>query len=170
MKQARDFVVKLETQCCTADQAMELKDLGVKQDSLFYHFPNPNSPRTKKRYKLPDYDVRYGKERIGKETYDIRTLVLDGIFQSTFSAFTVAELSLMLGDGYPSWRFKFKGKTKWIATAINKNEKPDGKNMTTAPEFDRYADTQAQALAALLISTIRVGHIKVKDVNKRLKK
>jgi hypothetical protein len=77
----------------------------------------------------------------------------------------------MLGDKYPSWSFKHKGKKEsiWIATVINKNEKPDGKNITTAPEFDHHADTQAQALATLLIDAIKAGHIKVKDVNKRLK-
>jgi hypothetical protein len=160
--------MKLSNQICSIEQAKELRELGVKQDSLFYHFPNPNTPSIKKKYKLPDYDVRYGKELIGKETHSIRTLVLRGDFQSTFSAFTVGELSLMLGDYYPSWSFKFKGKQKWIATTITKDMHKDGKTITTEPSFDRYDKTQAQALATLLIATIKVGHIKVKDVNKRL--
>lgn len=163
--------MNLSDQCCSLEQAKELRELGVRQDSLFYHFPNPNIPSVKKKYKLTDYNVRYGKEQIGKETHSIKTLVLNGSFSSTYSAFTVAELCVMLGDMYPSWSFipKRGKKKKWIATVINKNEKPDGKNITTAPEFDRYAETQADALAILLIATIKVGHIKVKDVNKRLK-
>lgn len=168
--------MKKENQCCSLEQAKELRELGVKQDSLFYHFPNPNTDAIKKKFKLKDYNVIYGKEHIGKETQDLRTMVLAGAFKVTYSAFTVAELSVMLGDGYPSWSFKLpkktktKAKSKWIATTIDKNEKRDGKNITTAPAFDRFAGTQAEALATLLIATIKVGHIKVKDVNKRLVK
>lgn len=160
--------MKLDEQCCTLEQAKELRELGVKQDSLFYHFPNPNLPSIKKKYKLSDYNVRYGKEQIGKETHSIKTLVLQGAFQSTYSAFTVAELCVMLGDNFPTWSFKYRGKTKWIATIQIKKAKRSYDTVLTAPEFDRYAETQAQALATLLIATIKTGYLKVKDINKRL--
>ena len=164
-------MIKLQDQCCSVEQAKTLKELGVKQDSFLYHFPNPNTEDVKKKYDLPDYNILVGKEYIGKSVNNLRTMVLKGALKLTYSAFTASELCIMLGDNYPSWSFKPKGKwaKKWIATAINKNEKPDGKNITTAPEFDRYADTQAQALAEILIDAIKIGHIKIKDVNKRLK-
>lgn len=160
--------MKLENQVCSFEQAKKLKDLGIKQDSLFYHFPNPNTEEIKKKYKLPDYNVVEGSKFIpSNQIKDVRAMVLDGIFPKTYSAFTVAELSVMLGNNYPSWSFNKNGK-KWIATVINKNEKRDGKNITTAPEFDRYAETQADALATLLIATIEIDFMKPKEINKRL--
>jgi hypothetical protein len=75
----------------------------------------------------------------------------------------------MLGDNFPSWSFKHKGKTKWIATIQIKKEKRDKKTVLTEPAFDRYEETQAQALATLLIATIKVKYIKVSAINKRLK-
>jgi hypothetical protein len=156
--------MKLENQCCTLEQAIELRKLGVKQDSLFYHFPIRIYQA--KESKLPDYNVLYGKDTIGKETHSVRKLALRGVpFQSIYSAFTVAELSIMLG----SWSFKYKNKTKWIATIITKDVHKDGRTVTTDGSFDRYDKTQAQALATLLIAIIKVGQVKVSTVNGRLK-
>jgi hypothetical protein len=161
--------MKLENQCCNLEQAKELRELGVKQDSLFYHFPDPNTEYVKNRYKLKDYDVLYGNHHFPKDVKNLRASALAGDLKNTFSAFTVAELSVMLGDNFPSWSFKHKGKTKWIATIQIKKEKRDKKTVLTEPAFDRYEETQAQALATLLIATIKVKYIKVSAINKRLK-
>ena len=162
--------MKIKDQCCSLAQAKELKKLGVKQDSLFYHFPNPNTEATKKKYKIGDYNILPGTTLLARGTTNIKSETLNDNFTKTFSAFTVAELSVMLGDHYPSWSFNFPGKGKrWIATAIIKDKHKDGKTITTERSFDRYAKTQAQALAQLLLATIRVGHIQVSTINKRLK-
>ncbi len=131
--------MKLENQVCSFKQAKKLKELGVFQDSLFY-FSNGNWLIKPKPSKFN-----------GSET----------------STFTVAELSVMLGDNYPSWSFE-KDERKWITTIIDKNEKRNGKNITTAPEFDRFATTQAQSMAELLIAVIEINWVKIIDVNDRL--
>lgn len=142
--------MKLDEQCCTLEQAKELRGLGVEQNSLFYH----------SKYK-GSYSPKFYPNR-GNQTPLIE-------LKETYSAFTVAELSVMLGDHYPSWSFKYKNKTKWIATIITKDVHKDGRTVTTEGSFDRYDKTQAQALAELLIATIKVGHIQVSTINKRLK-
>jgi len=158
----------LENQVCSLEQSKKLKELGVKQFSLFYHFPNPNTKEIKKKYKIPDYNVVYGKNHIGKEWENISELVIRGVFTSTYSAFTVAELGIMLPEYYPSWRFKVKNSIKWISTIITKDNVKDGKTITTANEFDRYANNEAQARATLLIALLENDVIKVSEVNKRL--
>ena len=163
--------MKLDNQVCSLAQSKKLRELGITQDSLFYHLPDGNTEEIKKKRKLKDYYVISGDICLGKSDKNIRTEVLEGLFQITYSAFTVSELSVMLGDNYPSWKFMIEGKNKWnrwIATIIKKNERRDGINITTAPEFDRFADTQAEALAELLISVLEIKSIKLKDVNKRL--
>lgn len=42
---------------CTLVQAAKLRELGIYQQSFFYHFPNPNLDDVKKKYALPDYNV-----------------------------------------------------------------------------------------------------------------
>lgn len=162
--------MKRNSQCCSIELAKELQEFGIVQDSLFYHFPNPNTEEKKKEYNLPNYSVVGANYIPGsrKAIEDVRDLVLAGLFKSTFSAFTVSELSVLLGDLYPSWSFMVDNKKKWMATIITVNEKPDGNNITTANEFDRVADTQADALATLLSSCLKVGHIKPEDANNRL--
>ena len=141
--------MKISDQCCSLKQSKELRKLGVIQDSLLYH---PNTEN----------------KRAAKTTY--KSIYAISLFRSNLSAFTVAELSVMLGDYYPSWCFNFPGKGKrWIATVITKDKYKDGRTITTERSFDRYAKTQAQALAALLIAVINVGHIQVSTINKRLK-
>lgn len=158
--------MKLENQICTIEQARKLRELGIIQDSLFYHFPNPNIESIRRKYDIPEYNIVSGSMYPHKQFKNIRTLVIDGLFENTYSAFTVAELSVMLGDFYPSWSFNC-GK-KWIATKINKDDIKDGLHILTADAFDRFADTQAQALATLLISVIETGFMKVEDINQRL--
>ena len=159
----------LENQVCSLEQSKKLKELGVKQFSLFYHFPNPNRKEIKKKYKIPDYNVLYVKNQIGKEWESIAELFIrGGVFTSTYSAFTVSELGVMLPEYYPSWRFKVKNAIKWITTVITKDKVKDGNTINTVNEFDRYAKNEAQARANLLIVLLENNVIKVSDVNKRL--
>ncbi len=160
--------MELKGQCCSVEQAKKLKELGVIQDSLFYHFPNPNTDEIKKKNKLPDYNIRLGHEYLPNQINCIKTMVLTEGFQNTFSAFTVAELGIMLPEYYPSWRFKINSKIKWITTVITKNKIKDGKTITTINEFDRYELTEAQARASLLIDLLINSVIKIKHVNNRL--
>ena len=134
----------LQDQCCTLEQATQLAVLGIKQKSAFYHAIN-------------SYNQDYKKVTANPDRRDI-----------IYSAFNVAELGVMLPDYYPSWRFKFKDKSKWIATVIC-SPKPNGiDDIHTAHEFDRIADTQAEALATLLIALLEENIITAEEVNQNL--
>ena len=75
--------MKLEQQVCSLDLARRLKEMGVKQKSLFYW-----------RLELPAavevWTVELGNEELG--------------FHNIYSAFTVAELGEMLPKGTESWQ------------------------------------------------------------------
>ncbi len=92
----KNKTMKLEDITCSLQLSKKLRALGIKQDSLFYHFTNPNTDKIKASYGLLDYNVTEGTKRIGKEIKNIRDLVLDGIFASTHSAFTLEELHALM--------------------------------------------------------------------------
>jgi len=72
--------MELSKQCCTADQAMILQKLGISQESLFYWQMTPDA-----RENIVDANYRNTIEK-----------VLPGC-NLFYSAFTVAELGVMLG-------------------------------------------------------------------------
>ena len=148
--------MKLQDQVCTLEQAKKLKELGVIQKSIFCLIGGDNPDLQN----FTPYYIRL--------TEDARTSVGSSWYKHRISAFTVAELGVMLPEYYPSWRFKFKDQYKWIATVIC-SPKPDGiDDIHTAHEFDRIADTQAEALATLLIALLEENVITVEEVNERL--
>jgi len=75
--------MKLENQVCNLELAKKLKELGVKQESLYYYDPNDELTHSRAGSSMP---ARCG---VGFETSDI---------VSYLSAFTVAELGEMLPD------------------------------------------------------------------------
>ncbi len=163
--------MKLTDQVCLLNQAKKLRELGITQDSLFYHFPDPNTEEVKKVRNLPDYNVVYGGEYIADDYLNLRTRVLMGKFNITYSAFTVAELNLMLGDWYTSFRAGEHENYKWIALPLV-SEMNDGrtglKTISSDLHLARYGDTQAEALACLLIACMEIGFVYFEDANKRL--
>lgn len=136
--------MKLIDQVCSEVQADRLKELGVAQESLFYHTDS-------------DWGV------MPRKSIDFTG--------NPSSAFTVAELSVMLPDYYPSWRFKVNESSeerKWIATIICSPKPPGADDIHTESSFDRYGKTQAEALATLLIALLETEAINVEEVNARL--
>lgn len=137
--------MKLIDQVCTERQADRLKELGIAQESLLYH------THSDKWGVMPRTSIDFSGD--------------------PSSAFTVAELSVMLPDYYPSWRFKVSESSeqrKWIATVICSPKPPGIDDIHTAHEFDRYAKTQAEALATLLIALLDIKYITPEEVNARL--
>lgn len=136
--------MKLEDQVCTPDQGERLKALGIKQESLFYWTHSDWGI-------MPHSSIDFS----GDPT----------------SVFTVSEISAMLPDYYPSWRFKVSESTeerRWISTVICGPKPPGVDDIHTAHEFDRYGSTQAISLATLLISLLDTGTITPEECNKRL--
>lgn len=144
--------MKLEQQVCLKEQAIRLKELGVIQQSVAVWMDDELE-----FFKRPFYAWAQDK----------------GI--NVACAFTVAELGQMLPQYYPSWRFLEEGGQNefWIATIIGQPEgytrdKEDVYDIRTVAAFDRYGKTQAEALAALLISLLETKTITAEEVNKRL--
>ena len=161
--------MQLEKQICSLEQSKKLKELGViQQDANFYWGKDLTKGTKSKMILHSNSDVLLNMAFIDKYTLPKIKLSIWIKEKNLIAAFTVAELGIMLPEYYPSWRFTFKKAKKWLSTVIIKDKVKDGKTVTTANEFDRYADTEAQARAIILIDLLKNEVISVKDVNKRL--
>lgn len=123
--------MKIEQQVCSLEISKRLKELGVKQESLFVH--------TRMRTTDP-YQVTTLSEAGEWKYYD---------FENTYSAFTVAELGEMLPDSI-SFEEKlyviniYKLGNEWIVEfEDNENE------LKTHTSYQ--ADTEADARGKMLI-------------------
>ena len=163
--------MKIIDQVCTIEHAKRLKELGVSQESLFYHYVAPHDNGCDEYWETNEVGYRswFVNASNPEDESEGCTYYVNGTDQ--YSAFTVAELSQMLPDYYPSWRFKVNEKSedvKWVATVIC-GPKPQGiDDIHTAHEFDRFGKTQAEALATLLIALLETNVITSEEVNKRL--
>lgn len=123
--------MKLEDQVVSLDLAKRLKELGVKQESLFYHWQFLNDELGLYKY---DGVHDYRRERKRNGAYWIRIC----------SAFTVAELGEMLPFGfYETWflsegiRFQFP-------------------KVDPETQYFESAKTEADARARMLIYLIEI--------------
>lgn len=113
--------MKIQNQCCLLDQAKKLNELGIVQGCSMLYFDTTISndvPLFNRSYE--GYDEFYNA-------------------MSCFSAFTVAELGVMLGDDHLPFCPKYENKT------------------------------EAECRAYTLIEHIQLGDIKVHVINERLK-
>lgn len=130
------MILPLEKQLTSLDVSRELRNLGVPQESLFYwsewHFHRPNEvPRI-----IHKSDTRGNKTKL-------------------WSAFTVAELGVMLPEG----RFSYRIGTSWFNGVATK------KGLV----FQRIAvavaqETEADAQGKMLIYLIKNNLINVKEI------
>lgn len=120
--------MKLQDQVCTEPQGDRLKELGIDQESLFYH------THSDKWGVLP----RSGIDFSGDPS----------------SAFTVAELGIMLPAGYDSMRISDDG---WRGYDLNGRDFP--------PDTFR---TEAGCRVAMIIDLLETEVITVEEVNARL--
>ena len=80
--------MKIEYQVCSLELAKKLKELGVKQESLFWWFESKDKKET-----LLCFDAKLPNEYI----YD---------FEKNYSAYTCSELGEMLPDAVASYRYR----------------------------------------------------------------
>lgn len=138
--------MKLIDQVISLDQAKLLKSLGVKQESHFYHHPNFETP-------APGHTSvkKYGTQ------YKVTQVKNDAAV--TLSAFTVAELGVMLPTGYDTMRVT--GKTP-------DNSAWQGYDMAGRDFTKEPYSTEAECRAAMLIHLLENKLITVEEVNARL--
>lgn len=151
--------MKLQDQVCTLEQAKKLKELGVKQESLFC-FIGDDNPDPK--YNLP-HDLYYSyqaREEFGASWWEHR-----------IAAFTVAELGAMLpGVDISKGEFMYfsmgsKG-GHWFID-YNGSER---KTIECKGEDDLFEmkETEAGARAEMLIYLLENKLITIDEVNDRL--
>lgn len=157
--------MKLSEQCCTIEQAKRLKELGVAQDSLFY-----------KHLNLSDHTL-YVKNRnhvwhaVYADFFEHDVRLIDYMY----SAFTVAELGVMLPPGCQSAYNDHHD--YWVCEYVepwDEEDEPDAKPYSvegwklTATTGDEEYETEAQTRAAMLIHLLENGHTTAAEVNQRL--
>lgn len=125
--------MKLENQVINLEIAKKLKELGVKQESLFYWVMS----RTDEKTYVLDYQGSCGLcSRAYNGNYENKEI----------SAFTVAELGEMLPDSYMSGKlFTPDEPKKWAIWAHNSSLEQG------SPLAFTYANTQANAMGKMLI-------------------
>ena len=126
--------MKLEEQVCSLELAKKLKELGVKQESLFYWFNNWNG---------------YAEGHPSKKE---NWILLDRYKDTGYPAFTVAELGETLPKTYYSGKSE-KGILKYQCGS-------DDESRNKRHGWTR-ADTEADARAKMLIYLIENGLIKL---------
>jgi|HubBroStandDraft_2_1064218.scaffolds.fasta_scaffold16400_5 hypothetical protein len=132
--------MNLEDQVCSLEYAKKLKELGVKQESYFYYYPNS-----------------FNKEGYYIVCDDTRNIEINDKF---ISAFTVAELGEMLPDEF-KWKYskyqylmiyrkKYDG--KYIIRLIHSHDCGMGTRDDLITEFS--GKKEADVLAIFLIYLI----------------
>lgn len=138
--------MKIENQCCTLEQAKKLKELGVKQDAIwFWLYPAKEgiiSTSNGLYYHLHAKEIFSDNE--GNE------------FDSEMSAaYTVAELGVMLPTAYDTMRVD----DGWRGYDDNNKDYP----------CNLIFKTEAECRAALLIALLENEDTTPQEVNQRLK-
>jgi hypothetical protein len=152
--------MKLEDQIISLEQAMMLRGLGIIQLSLFYHIDNRG----------------IGYEGIKQRDYikNIQDgIPIDAGVIKYFSAFTVAELGVMLPARIKECRL-----TQWsiygesnetISYGMQYRYRPnDPVNYGIFPDSSIFGDTEAIARAKLLIALMENKTITPEECNQRL--
>ena len=158
--------MKLEQQVTSLELSKKLKELGVKQDSLFY-WVITTEMIDDKRYVTLDMAIDAGDRSMEGSVYSNEQweqnldLLMPNQFDRNnvdecYSAFSVAELGEML----PSWVYTTKDNgtnksfTSWYGDENTPNEIDiDGDNNI------QHAETEADARAKMLIWLIEKGYI-----------
>lgn len=164
--------MKLENQVCTLEQAKRLKALGIEQGNSYFNW-----------YEVSNGDDEGDFDKEGVEwhpvlcTYDrdqdaaVAVLAIDPdlttsdgefcSYKEPASAFTVAELGVMLPDDLCITRSGAGYSAFWEPT--------DGDDVERISfRGQEYFTTEAECMATVLIDMIGMGVTTVAEVNKRL--
>lgn len=119
--------MKLENQVCTLEQGKKLRELGIEMNSYFL----------------------FGESSDFAAPFE--AWIVDGNEDVFYPAFTVAELGVMLPDGYDTMRVSTDNGDRWRAYDDS------GKD---AIDEDSLFDTEVQARAAMIIHLLNLPNIK----------
>lgn len=152
--------MKLEDQVISIPQAMRLNELGILQESLFYHTQDKSPTNINLHL--------YGYRQVNmpfRTAYGKQSKLSTANVHFEFSAFTVAELgemlpkSLGLNDGH-HWAFYHRHCWKGESVGYSAHGVP-------SIEQDWFV-TEAEARATMLIGLLENALITAEECNKRL--
>lgn len=164
--------MKLENQVCTIEQARKMKELGIVQESLFYHWNEKTPANSNLQY------YGYAQDQIPWITILGKRSNVSGYERWTneeVSAFTVAELGVMLpeeqaykffstyyNDHSGNWEVEYRGfKTD--------DELEDWNSIEPPPKiYETEGDTEAQARAEMIIWLLENKIVSPGEINQRL--
>lgn len=161
--------MKLEDQVCSFLQADRLYELGIIQNSLFYYTQSktPTNPN------LAHYGYRQSEMPVWI-SYDKQSVLSGSNIHIELSAFSVAELGLMLprmvGDlKLVQWHIASNDSRWALSYGIQYRYKDtDPVHHGTFPMHCVFGDTEAKARAELLICLLTDGKVTAEECNKRL--
>ena len=162
--------MKLQDQCCTLEQAIRLKELGVVQQPALYYFYEEIINGDRQMKLLPLWIRDYSTD----ENSDSITGALDGTYNNqVYAAFTVAELGLILPHQFTSFKLADlhcvgEGMKFWIVESLGKPVCPVCENYDTEYHINTARPTEAQSRAAILIRLIEEGEVTSEQVNNHL--
>lgn len=146
--------MQVEKQYCTLQLSKRLKELGVEQISQFYWSDfagSKNELYIRKELGLYGVEVDYFSG-----LFFVRPGIESGL--SAYSAYTVAELGVMLSPGYDTMKITIGfNDYAWKGFDLDGEDFPG-----------EIFDTEAQCRAAMLISLIENNRVTVEEINKRL--
>lgn len=181
-----------EKQVAPFEQARRLKELGVKQESLFYwvcgemeydwgdwyireteedeHFLfNHIVGRVFEDYDfhplLPEHPSDNATDSEYDEYLTIENKAIKRMRDKIYAAYTVAELRVAL----PPFSYSWRGRDSRWACVPSTNE-PNVEDIEYSLDMGLFhkADTEAEALSDLLLHLIETGQITLEEVNRRL--
>lgn len=131
--------MNLKQQVCSIGYSTKLKELGVKQISLFYYCRRLTGRHNETEIKL----------LINKET------TIDELYKC--SAFTVAELGLLLPNWFESCK---KAENEWSIKCYWVKDNNSNRKVI-------FSNTEANARAEMLIYLIENNLVKVEDLDRK---
>lgn len=151
--------MKLEFQVCSLELAKRLKELGVKQESLFtwtnfYRFNAWEDEGCPAIAKVENgFEIETGRivDSYIDDCVKEKSVIPNPGELEQYSAFTVAELGEMLPQQCFSQKMKEKDSTPWVCTF--------DLGYMKAKDY-QYAETEADARAKMLIHLIEKGVVK----------
>lgn len=130
--------MKLEQQVCSLELAKRLKELGVRQESIFHWVPNQGAANT--GLKKTVRDDGFALSASLKQPPGMLKI------NRGYSAFTVAELGEMLREHLDDYNFTFYFNGNWVINIWK--------------EFEIIGLTEADARAKMLVHLIEKGIVK----------
>lgn len=137
--------MELSEQVITLEQAKKLKELGVSQNGRYHWWQRPSG----EWIFITDAIASFYKR---KETF------------VSFSAFTVAELGVMLPEDH--YTYYSNNCWKWMVLSYKDQYGHDILDITE--HTDSQFKTESEARADMLINAIEKSRIAVEEVNERL--